>query len=128
MSLSDLLAGSHSPAHEAAGPLSSLSSLVARPVATVAQPPARMNLPQAMNALKRGEIARPPDGDLPGMVIDAELPLKPAAPDWRNEDWVVEARQRAAVNHIEMRHRIAARKGISIEAAEQWMMEAQNAG
>jgi hypothetical protein len=89
-----------------------------------------MNLVQAMNALERGEIARPADGDLNGMMADAELPLKPApppAPDWRNEDWVVEARQRAAVNHVEMRHRIAAKKGISIEAAEQWMTEQNNA-
>jgi hypothetical protein len=125
--LRDLLAtSSHGPApHEAPAGSSGLSSLVRPAVATVAQPPAvHMNLVQAMRALERGEIARPADGDLNGMVLDVELPFKPApapAPDWRDDPVFVEARQRAAVNHVEMRHRIAAKKGISIEAAQVWM-------
>jgi len=128
MSLSDLLGVGHSPdTHEAAGSLSSLGSLMARPVTTVAPAPARMNLVQALRARDRGEIVEPTGGDgLGSMVVDAELPLKPAPapePDWRNEDWVVEARQRAAVNHVEMRHRVAAKKGISLEAAEEWMAQ-----
>jgi hypothetical protein len=88
-----------------------------------------MTLPAAMNALQRGEIARPADGDLNGMVIDAELPPKPApapTPDWRDDPIFVEARQQAAINHAEMRMRIAAKRGISVEAAQAWM-EAESA-
>jgi hypothetical protein len=84
-----------------------------------------------MNMLARGEIVAPTDdGDLAGMVIDAELPPEPVpalAPDWRNDPVFVEARQRAAENHVEMRHRIAAKRGISLDAAEQWMTENNNA-
>jgi hypothetical protein len=84
-----------------------------------------MSLPAAMNALRRGEIERPrDDSSLGGMAVDAELPPAPAPtpePDWRDDPVFVEARQRAAENHVEMRHRIAARRGISLEAAEQWM-------
>jgi hypothetical protein len=90
-----------------------------------------MNLVQALNAVRRREIEQPRDDDgLAGMALDAELPPKPAPapePDWRNDPIFVEARQRAAVNHVEMRHRIAAKRGISIEAAEQWMTENSNA-
>jgi hypothetical protein len=76
MSLQDLVAG-HNATHEPVG--SGLNSLVRPEAATVAQPQAtrRMTLPAYMNALKAGLIARPADGDLNGMVIDAELPLKP---------------------------------------------------
>jgi hypothetical protein len=129
MSLRELVIG-HSPEHKEPAAPSGLGSMVRQEVATVAQPPARMNLPQAMRALQAGTIPRPADGDLNGMVIDAELPPKPApapASDWRDDPTFVEARQRAAVNHAEMQHRIAARKGISLEAAEQWMMEQNNA-
>src|SRR6516164_8665783 len=110
---------------------SGLRSLVQPAVAAVYQPTAatRMSLPAAMNALQRGEIARPADGDLNGMVIDAELPPKPApapTPDWRDDPIFVEARQQAAINHAEMRMRIAAKRGISVEAAQAWM-EAESA-
>jgi hypothetical protein len=78
MPLRDLVIGLEAHNEE---PPWGLGSLVSPALATVAQPSAaRMNLVQAMNALQRGEIARPTDdGDLAGMVVDAELlPLKPA--------------------------------------------------
>jgi hypothetical protein len=77
MSLQDLVAG-HRATHEPVG--SGLTGLLRPAVAAV--PPAaatRMSLPAAMRALEAGLIARPPDGDLNGMVIDTELPLKPAS-------------------------------------------------
>ena len=137
MSLSDLLAGSHSPAHEEPVGSSGLGSLVRPAVTTVVQPPAaRMNLVQALNALRRGEIERPRDDDgLSGMVME-ELPLKKPAPAERTVDWSkwkkemeeikAEIAVQSAIDHAEMRHRIAARRGTSIDAAEQWMMENSN--
>jgi hypothetical protein len=129
MGLSELLGAVGHTAHEE--PVGSgLRSLVRPEAATVAQPPAiRMNLVQAMNALQRGEIERPPDGDLNGMVVDTELPLLPAPapePDWRDDPIYVEAKERAEIDHVEMRRRIAERKGWSLEQTQEWM-EAQYA-
>jgi hypothetical protein len=129
MRLSELVID-HSPDHEApAG--SGLNSLVRPEAATVAQPATRMTLPAYMNALKRGEIARPADGDLAGMVVDMELPPKPVdrpVDKWKTELEKIKAEiaVESAIDHAELRHRIAAKKGISIEAAQEWME--RNAG
>jgi hypothetical protein len=133
MPLRDLVPGYET--HEVAES-SGLRSLVQPTVAAVYQPTAatRMSLPAAMNALKRGEIVEPTGGDgLGGMFVDAELPVKPAERpvDWSKWDRELakakaEIAVEAAVDHAELRHRIAAKKGISIEAAEQFMMEKNN--
>jgi hypothetical protein len=131
MSLRDLVVGLE--AHDEPG----LSSLVTRPVVSTAVEltPERPNLPRMMNQLQRGEIVEPPSGEgLAGMVNE---PISRPTPAERPVDWSkwktelakikAEIAVESAIDHAELRHRIATRKGCSLEAAEQWM-EAQNAG
>jgi hypothetical protein len=92
-----------------------------------------MSLPAAMNALKRGEIVAPTGDDGLGgmMMVDAELPQAPAPAerDWSDLDRATaEVRAQSAVDRAEMAHRIAAKKGISIEAAQAWMEENSRVG
>jgi hypothetical protein len=129
MSLSDLVAGSHSP--QPAAP-SGLGSMVRQEVAAVAQPPAvRMSLPQAMRALERGEIARPvDDGELGGLVMNVELPSMPAPAEPRRSPVLDEIHAEAVANaeivRREMAYAIATKRGITIQAALQWVAENEN--
>jgi hypothetical protein len=127
MGLSDLLAG-HA-ADEAPVGSSHLHGLV-RPVPTAAVEPEtkRLSLPAALNRRARGEISVEPAGSdegLSSLMVNA-APLPPAPkPDWRDDPIFVEQRAQNAIDRAEMKHRIAAKRGISLEAAEQWM-EQQN--
>jgi hypothetical protein len=90
-----------------------------------------MSLPQAMRALERGEIARPADGDLTGMVLDAELPPSRPPPPRRSrvlDEIHAEAVANAEIVRREMAHTIAAKRGISVQAALDWIKENENAG
>jgi hypothetical protein len=88
-----------------------------------------MSLPAALNALQRGEITRPADGDLNGMVIDAELPPSRPPPSHRSavlDEIHAEAMTNTEIVRREMAQTIAAKRGISVQAAEQWIRENEN--
>src|SRR5262249_27343715 len=95
-----------------------------------------MSLPEAMNALERGEIPRPPDG-FAELADQSELPPKPtpAPPRYPEQDFIDEARQQAKTDREEMRVCVARKRAEAdaararrLDEAERQLMEIKNNG